>query len=142
MKNNLFFLLILISLEARAQKLFGLFGSDEKKSPSEKMSIEIETLLDSAKKNKNENALTDLDKVMELMRKQTQAKSNECKGMSAAKGARSCFDDLVYFQEKMIDRLYDIRKEFLARHHARVLEELEQTKTLHRETVKQAFQQP
>lgn len=142
MKNTLSFLIILISFEAQAQKLFGLFGSDEKKSPSEKMSTEIETLLDSAKKNNNESALNDLDKVMELMRKQTQAKTLECKEQKDGKNKTKCFNDLIDFQEKSIDRLYDIRKEFLVRHHARVLEELEQTKARHLETVKQASQQP
>lgn len=136
---SLFF--ILLSFNVQAQKLFGLFGSDEKKTTSEKLSGEIETLLDSAKNNKSESALVDLDKVLDLLRKQTQAKLNECREKDS-KVKQECFVDVVEFQEKAIERLYEIRKEFLVRHHARVLNELEQTKSRHRETVKQAFQQP
>lgn len=134
-------LILVFSLNVQAQKLFGLFGSDEKKSNSEKLNGEIEALLTSAKKNKTESALVDLDKVMELMRKQTQAKISECQEQKAA-SKQNCVSDLIESQEKVIDRLYDIRKDFLVRHHARVLNELEQTRIRHRETVKQAFQMP
>lgn len=138
-----FFLIFILCLSSNvhAQKLFGIFGSDEKKSNSEKLTGEIENLLASAKKNKTESSLVDLDKVLELMRKQTQAKISECKEQKAG-SKQDCVSDLIEFQEKVVDRLYDIRKDFLVRHHARVLNELEQTRTRHRETVKQAFQMP
>lgn len=138
----IFLLIFTFSFEVQAQKLFGLFGNDEKKTNSEKLSSEIELLLDNAKKNKNENALIDLDRVMELLRKQTQSKLTECREQKDERSKKNCLDDLVEFQENSINRLYDIRKEFLTRHHARVLEELEQTRIRHRETVKQASQLP
>ena len=95
-------------------------------------------------RSRNESSLIDLDKVMELLRKQTQVKISECKELKAqeAKIKKNCYEDLIDFQEKAIDRLYDIRKEYLIKHHSRVLEELDQTRIKHRETVKQAFQQP